>query len=170
MNKIKNIVFSALLAIGAFSAVTFIACNKDECDGVVCNNGGTCVSGTCSCPVGYEGTTCQTLSSVKFTVSWRTSTEACTVSGSNAQYDITVTPSGTTASTLLISNLYAAGKTATATLTGPNAFTISSQAFGSVGTISGSGSIANTQLTISYTVTVTGVGSDVCNNVTFTKL
>jgi len=58
MKSIRNIAFSALLAVGAFSMVTYTACNKDECKDVVCNNGGTCVSGTCNCATFYEGTNC----------------------------------------------------------------------------------------------------------------
>lgn len=169
MKRIKNIAFSALLAIGAFGVVTFTACNEDECKDVVCSNGGTCSGGSCSCPVGYEGTSCQTLSSTKFVGSWRTTTEACTVSGSNSQYDIVVSASGTTAATLLISNLYDDSRTTTATLTGAGAFTINTQPFGSSGTITGTGSITNNQLSISYTVTVAGI-SDACSNVTYTKL
>ena len=169
MNRFKNIAFSALLTISAFSVVTYTSCSKDECKDVVCNNGGTCSGGSCLCPTGYEGTNCETLSATKFIGSWRTTTEACTVSGSNSQYDIVIAPSGTAAATLLISNLYAAGKTSTATFTNATQFTIASQAFGASGTISGTGSISGTQVTISYSVTVGGV-TDVCNNVTFTKL
>jgi hypothetical protein len=174
MNKIKNIVFSALLTIGAFVAVTFNSCKSDDspvdpCAAVVCQNGGACSNGSCSCPVGYEGTLCETPSVTKFIRTWRTATEACTVSGSNAQYDITITSSSTSAATLLISNVYGSGRTVTATLTNANAFTIASQPFGSSGTISGTGSIANGQLTISYSVSVGGI-NDVCNNVVFTAL
>lgn len=47
-----------LLALLAFS------CKKettqaDLCEGVVCNNGGTCVNGDCSCPPGYTGPACE---------------------------------------------------------------------------------------------------------------
>ena len=70
MSKIKNLVFSALLTIGAFGAVTFTACNTDECKDVVCNNGGACISGTCSCTSGYEGNNCETQSRAKFQKNW----------------------------------------------------------------------------------------------------
>lgn len=58
MKSIRNIAFSALLAVGAFTMVTYTACTKDECKDVVCNNGGTCVDGTCNCATYYEGTNC----------------------------------------------------------------------------------------------------------------
>ena len=60
MKSIRNIAFSALLALGAFTTVTYTACNPDECKDVTCSNNGTCVDGTCKCPNYYEGTTCQT--------------------------------------------------------------------------------------------------------------
>lgn len=60
MKSIRNIAFSALLAVGAFTTVTYTACTKDDCKDVVCDNGGTCVSGACNCPNYYSGATCQT--------------------------------------------------------------------------------------------------------------
>lgn len=38
---------------------------KDSCSGV-CQNGGTCINNSCSCPSGYEGSNCQTKSNEKF--------------------------------------------------------------------------------------------------------
>ncbi len=60
MKSIRNIAFSALLTLGAFSAITYTACNKDECKDVVCQNGGTCTDGTCACPFAYTGANCET--------------------------------------------------------------------------------------------------------------
>lgn len=73
MKSIRNIAFSALLAVGAFTMVTYTACTKDECKDVVCNNGGTCVTGTCNCATGYEGTTCETAVRAKFLKTWAAS-------------------------------------------------------------------------------------------------
>ena len=71
MNKFKNIAFAAFLAIGAFSVVTYTSCTKDECKDVVCNNGGTCAGGSCSCPAGYEGTNCDSKTRDKFVGTWQ---------------------------------------------------------------------------------------------------
>jgi len=60
MKSIRNIAFSALLAVGAFTTVTYTACNPDECKDVVCQNGGTCVTGNCNCTTGFSGTNCET--------------------------------------------------------------------------------------------------------------
>lgn len=73
MKSIRNIAFSALLAVGAFTTVTYTACNKDECKDVVCQNGGTCVTGNCNCATGYEGTNCETAVRAKFLKTWAAS-------------------------------------------------------------------------------------------------
>lgn len=171
MKSLRTLALSALLSVGAFSAVLYTACNKDECKDVVCLNGGTCVSGTCSCKTGFEGSDCSTVVATKFVNAggWRTTTEVCTVSGSNAQYDITVVVSGTDLTQLIINNLYDDGRNTTATITGSNSFVINSQSFGSSGTITGSGTLNGNQLTISYAVSV-GAATDACNNVVFNKL
>jgi hypothetical protein len=38
-----------------------LSCAKpDPCEEIVCQNGGTCVDGTCNCPEGFAGTLCET--------------------------------------------------------------------------------------------------------------
>jgi hypothetical protein len=146
MNRIKNIAFSALLAIGAFSVVTYTACTKDACKDVVCNNGGTCVSGTCSCPVGYEGVSCDTKTRDKF-VGTYIGQETCTIGSDN--YTITITTNSNDVMVTL-TNLYNQGFTAIGTVTGANTFSLS----GSQGTTSytGTGTLATNQLTLQYSI------------------
>lgn len=53
----RKIIQSLLLILFISS---FIACaKKDPCEDITCINGGICETGTCKCPVGYEGTTCE---------------------------------------------------------------------------------------------------------------
>lgn len=66
----KYVALSAFLTLSAFCAVLYSSCTKDECKGVTCLNGGTCSGGTCTCPTGYEGTSCETESRTKFVKSW----------------------------------------------------------------------------------------------------
>jgi hypothetical protein len=66
MKSFKQIALSAFLTISAFGAVVYTSCNKDECKDVVCQNGGTCSEGKCTCPTGYDGTNCETKSRDKF--------------------------------------------------------------------------------------------------------
>jgi hypothetical protein len=61
MKSIKNIALSAFLTVSAFGAVLYTSCTKDECKDVVCQNGGTCSEGTCTCPTGVGGTNCETI-------------------------------------------------------------------------------------------------------------
>jgi hypothetical protein len=102
MKSIRSITLSALLTIGAFGAVTYTACNKDECNGVICENNGTCISGSCSCPAGYEGTRCEKKSSAKFVGSWGVS-EIC--DGISASYQVTITSDPTNPARVFINNL-----------------------------------------------------------------
>jgi len=58
--KHQKLFFASLLA----SAVLFTGCpNPDPvnpCESVTCQNGGTCIDGSCYCPSGYTGTNCET--------------------------------------------------------------------------------------------------------------
>ncbi len=50
---------STLLLLAVLCTVLNTQSCKDECDKVVCQNGGTCNDGTCECPDGYTGTNCE---------------------------------------------------------------------------------------------------------------
>lgn len=46
------------------------ACTEDKCKGVICQNDGVCVEGSCTCEYGYEGETCESMWYEKFAGSW----------------------------------------------------------------------------------------------------
>lgn len=54
----------ALVTVSLLAAVigtTFItSCEPNACDGVNCQNGGSCGHGECNCPTGWEGSLCET--------------------------------------------------------------------------------------------------------------
>lgn len=58
MKKI-NTVFAPLLSLCMLAAIIFTSCTKDNCKGVLCQNGGTCMQGSCQCPTGYYGNFCE---------------------------------------------------------------------------------------------------------------
>lgn len=66
----KTIFISSIATIAAFTAVVYTSCNRDKCKTIVCANGGVCNDGSCTCPAGYEGTNCETVSRNKFLGNW----------------------------------------------------------------------------------------------------
>lgn len=95
MKSLKRIALSALLTFSAFGAVLYTSCNKDECKDVVCQNGGTCTGGTCTCTSGYEGTNCETAVRTKFIKQWSASDKEATTSVTVPTY-VSAIVSGTT--------------------------------------------------------------------------
>lgn len=147
MKSIRNIAFSALLAVGAFTMVTYTACTKDECKDVVCQNGGTCVTGTCNCPTGYEGTNCETITRDKF-VGTYTGTENCTV-GSDT-YSITIDKNSDDLK-MTYKNVYNQNYSAVCTVTNTTTFTFNETQNGA--TFTGTGTLNGNTLTVDYTIT-----------------
>ncbi|MEZ5017231.1 MAG: calcium-binding EGF-like domain-containing protein [Flavipsychrobacter sp.] len=167
MKNIRNIALSALLTIGAFTAITYTSCNKDACKDVVCQNGGICLNGSCSCATGYEGTNCETKANAKYVGTYSV-TETCGGTTSNP-YIVTIT-AGTGPSDVLVSNLGNYGCTTGGTIL------FNGLAAGTTLTINDSkcntqmnatGNYANGVITISYTATY-GVTVDNCT-ATLTK-
>ncbi len=159
MKLIRHIALTTMLTIGAFSAITYTSCNKDNCKDVVCQNGGTCNStdGSCSCATGYEGTTCGTLSRDKF-VGVYTGTETCTVGSDN--YTLTLT-ANSDAIKLTLTNLYNEGFTATCTMTGTNTFSFTgSNTTTTTVDYSGTGTLTDNTITIAYTIS--GATTNTC--------
>ncbi len=165
MKSIRNIAFSALLTIGALSAVTYTACNKDECKDVVCLNSGVCNGGTCSCPTGYEGSDCGRKSNAKFVGTWSV-TETCG-SVNQTPYQVTITADGTDATKILVSNLGNYGCTVGGTITWNSTvsgatLTIADNKCGTQ--MNATGTYANGKINITYTAVYTG-GTDNCTSV-----
>lgn len=146
MKSIRNIAFSALLTFGAFSMVTYTACNKDECKDVVCQNGGTCVTGTCNCPTGYEGTNCETLSRAKF-IGTYTGNETCTIGSDN--YTVTIAAQSDDLR-MTLTNIYNDNFSAVCTVTGKSTFTFNTTQGGA--TYTGTGTLNGNTLTVNYTI------------------
>ncbi|PQJ09184.1 hypothetical protein CJD36_020575 [Flavipsychrobacter stenotrophus] len=67
---IKAIIISAITTLSAMSAVLYTSCNRDRCKTIICANRGICNKGVCTCPSGYEGTNCETITRQKFTGNW----------------------------------------------------------------------------------------------------
>lgn len=155
MKSIRNIAFSALLSIGAFTTVTYVACNPDPCKDVVCSNGGTCVSGNCDCATGYEGTTCQTEVRSKFVDTW-TAADKNITSGDNLPTYTSSIVKGAAITEIKISNFsddYFKNDII-ATVNG-NTITIASQEPDSDGySVTGTGTYNSADMSITWTYTI----------------
>jgi hypothetical protein len=161
MKSFKQIVLGVILTLGAFTTVTYTACNKDECKDVVCQNGGTCSGGTCTCPTGYEGAHCDTLSRTKF-VGVYVGDESCTTGTDH--YSITLSAASNNLQ-LTYQNVYNASYVGTCTMTGSTTFSFSGT--GSTGAIfSGSGTLTGNQLKVTYNISNAATG--LSNSCTFT--
>jgi hypothetical protein len=60
MMKLSNKTVALIAAVSClFSGDSCTLINPDPCSGIVCQNGGTCTSGTCSCTSLFDGNRCQ---------------------------------------------------------------------------------------------------------------
>lgn len=182
-----------LLALSVCTLLSISACKEDACESVNCQNNGTCVDGTCECPIGfvgpncqcpsnstynsaantcdciagYEGSDCNTEERLKFLGVYLSSSEVCTLTGTAPNYQITVTSAASGISNVVINNLYIANSTSVlqATVSG-STITIPFQTIGTF-TIQGSGTFLQTNLDLTFTVN-DGMVTETCNS-TFVK-
>ena len=54
-----NLSKSILLSVAVFCTILSIQSCSDDCDDIICENGGTCDDGICDCPDGFSGTNCE---------------------------------------------------------------------------------------------------------------
>lgn len=64
--KFGKISLLTAVLFAVFMIVFSTACERNVCDNVTCFNGGSCNSGTCRCPIGYEGEQCQVRSTARY--------------------------------------------------------------------------------------------------------
>ena len=101
---LKKVVIPALIIVSAFISITYMSsCNRDKCKTIVCANGGVCNSGACTCPSGYEGSNCETVSREKFLGNWTVFEKGSVTEA--AHYVISIQPS-TQITDVVIQNFY----------------------------------------------------------------
>lgn len=157
--KLKQIGLASLLTFGLFSAVVYTSCTKDPCNNVQCANGGSCSSGNCVCPTGFDGADCESLA---FLGKWN-GTDVC---GSGTYtVNVSIDPSSTSETTLLVSN--PAGFGTNVVISGvlnsdATSVTFTNQDVGAGRTLNGTMTLSsNNNFTFSYTV-VGQVDADQC--------
>lgn len=147
MKSFKQIALSAMLTLGAFGAVTYTSCNKDECKDVVCENGGTCSGGNCNCLSGYEGNKCEIVSAEAILGTY-TATETCQPPITGGSWSSNITQSSNDETRIVISNFGASGTNVTAHVN-RNAITLdATDILGNE--VTGTGTINDDEITINY--------------------
>lgn len=118
----------------------FSSCIPDHCKDTVCNNGGVCVDGNCSCLNGYEGINCSEIWNERFIGSWNTTDVSQTDITDTLKYTASIVSNGSP-SQFMVLNLGNAYDSILCKRTSYSAFTIfSNQIIDSTVTIqSGSG-------------------------------
>lgn len=110
MQIFKGITATAIIILSVFMLVVYTACNKpeytpspDPCSGVVCQNNGKCIMGTCDCTAGYTGQYCEKKANAPYLGKWKVTQELVSsngqpVSGVVKTYEMSVSedPSGVT--------------------------------------------------------------------------
>ena len=121
MKSTRSILAAGLLTFGAFALTTYTSCTKkDKCEDVTCQNGGSCVNGSCNCPEGWEGNNCQTASSAKFKGFYQ-ATDDCPLGdreGSDLVYDIVINASNNNPTAITVQGLGNTDNILTATADG----------------------------------------------------
>lgn len=149
----KSRIFFGLI----FLIVSIAACSPDACEDVVCLNNGTCDSGHCVCPDGYEGLNCETEQRLAFVGSYAVS-EAC--AQGDFAYSITIETASTSNTDVTIQNFSDFDLSVAASINGTS-LTIPTQTV-NASTISGNGEMVNDALLIDYTLTTSGGQTLVC--------
>lgn len=110
-----------IIAIISVVAVISYSCNKDRCENVTCPTGKVCSDGVCTCPFGYEGTNCDSLSAWKFVGNYQVNENCQNPAGPGFNYTTTVTQ-GFRAFEVIISNILGSGLSIEASVDGNSIF------------------------------------------------
>ena len=154
-----------VLFIGMLGMVTFMtSCEEeDPCETVTCENGGTCIDGTCDCPDGYEGDDCSLEWVTKFLGTNMATQDTCY--GDNGNFSVEYNMSITKVSTNEVSttNLGAFGGTNVVTMNVVSSNDLSINYTDVLGRVfSGNGSISDDVITIDYVVEYSDQTRDTC--------
>jgi hypothetical protein len=60
MKHITTSLLAVIVSISIFGVVVVTSCNSTNCNNVICQNGGSCANGVCTCPTGFSGISCET--------------------------------------------------------------------------------------------------------------
>ncbi len=151
-----------LLLICLVGCLSVLQSCKDECKDVTCENGGTCVEGTCDCPDGYAGDTCELVAREGLIGTWSGNT-VCP--GEPAEAIVFEVTEGTSIDQIVITEA-GASEGFVGNVTGVNTFDIEPftvELLGFVVTTTGDGSVNSSgQLVMNIVAEVQGFGTSAC--------
>lgn len=171
MKNLKSILLAGFLTVGTFATSVFTSCNPDACKDVVCNNGGTCTDGSCSCPAGYTGTNCDNKANAAFVGTWSAKEKVNGSTTWGSPYAVVVIADGTDPKAFYLAQYgnYSCTPTnyqVTATSNDGKAYSISSNACSTSFTGNGSLTTSGSTSTINGTYTATYGTPTTTDNVT----
>jgi len=163
----RNVVFTALMTLGIFSAVVYSSCSKTKCGSVVCQNGSVCESNKCVCATGYSGSDCGTQWSTAFLGSY-TCTQSCSPIAGASPYTSTIATYAVSGQdSVSISNFGGYSINLVAGVDSNNTIYVSPTATSNI-TAKGTYNPTTKVLTMRYNIAVSG-GTPVSCNVVMTK-
>lgn len=90
----KRSLLTVLFSCFIVTLVVFDSCVKDKCGTILCDNGGVCVDGKCTCPTGFEGASCSKMWYEKFAGRWNVRDSFYKTTKPAFAYDISVSGDG----------------------------------------------------------------------------
>src|ERR1700733_7922771 len=103
MHALRKSLSLFYLALYAMCFITLnTSCTHNKCYSVSCVNGGVCNNGSCTCPVGYQGATCQTISRDVLLGNWTVSEKGNITEA--AQYPMSIVEGGPNINDIAINN------------------------------------------------------------------
>lgn len=99
--RLSSFIGTSVATVLLFCAIVYTSCKKEtytyinKCEGVVCENNGACIDGSCSCTLGYSGDNCEKKSIKPYIGKWRVSQKVTTSTnnsnvGTSKTYDMVI--------------------------------------------------------------------------------
>lgn len=159
MKKISIVLSTVLITLGLFSVFTLESCKKKvTCSSIVCQNGGTCTAGKCSCPPGWMGDRCQEFDASLYMKTYNATDNSSTCGLGPENYTSILTKAG--GDTVVISKLSSILFQGEAKgIVAGNVITVYSQTSNGV-EISGTGTMTDGTITWQYNTMIFGFPCD----------
>ena len=156
----------AFLSIIAVILLFTFGCS-DPCKETVCENGGTCIDGTCNCPAGYQGDSCNHETRSFYYGTYNVH-DVCTVTGVS-DYTVNISEVPDQLTKVYIANFANSFANNVIASVNGNQITIAVQSPDNDGRlVSGSGTLSQNTIHMSYSISGS-TGTNTCDESTWVK-